>query len=147
MTSAEHLNKTVWATLKASPIQGVGVFAIRDIPKGTIITDNSLIDLMNPKSVIYINESEFVSILPEIRALILDKILFCNEKTFQFFSPNHETCLQSFMNHSDNPNSDGEIALRDIAKDEEIVINYRDLDGFDKINHYSKEHNKYLFEK
>lgn len=144
MTSADYLNQTVWATIKPSKIHGVGVFAIRHIPKGMLITTNRIFDLQNQKKVFEMNEDEFNSILPEIREVILDRILF-SKKSFTFFSPNDEICLQSFMNHSDNPNTDDSIALRDIAKGEEITESYKQLDGFDNIHPYSREYNKSIF--
>ena len=142
MTNIEILNRTVWATIKPSPISGVGVFAIRDIPAGTILTTNNIIDLQKPKKVIRTTESEFKSLLPEIQEVILGRILFANK--FVFYSPNDEACLQSFMNHSETPNSDGDKALISIAKGEEITLNYRTLDGFDNIHPLSKEANKFL---
>lgn len=48
-----------------------------------------------------------------------------DSNVFEFYSPNAEACLQSFMNHSDAPNSDGLTALRDIGEGEEITEDFR----------------------
>lgn len=129
MDPVKYLNTTVWARLGPSVIHGVGVFAIRDIPKGTQITDFNLNDFRNQRP-LRINYKDFEKILPEIRALILDYVTFLYHKKipeFSFFSPNQNACLQSFMNHSDKPNSDGVWSLKAIKKGEEITENYRDL--------------------
>lgn len=134
----ETLNATVWATLGKSDIQGIGVFAIRAIPKGTTITDHSV---HFPKTKVYVLKlEEFNKILPEIRDLILDRIYFEDDDTFVFHSPNTNACLQSFMNHADDNNSDGKVALRDIKKGEEITEDYKSmLEGKHQItqDHYS----------
>ena len=52
MKTSQILNSSVWATIKPSKLHGVGVFAIRDIPKGTVITENTIdnesVDLFYP---------------------------------------------------------------------------------------------------
>ena len=35
-----HLRQNIYCRLKPSPVHGIGVFAIRDIPKTTLITDH-----------------------------------------------------------------------------------------------------------
>lgn len=39
-------------------------------------------------------------------------------------NPNDDADLQSFMNHSETPNSDGDRTLKRIKKGEEITENY-----------------------
>lgn len=44
---------------------------------------------------------------------------------FQFVTnPNAEVILQSFMNHSTDPNTNGRITIRDIKKGEELTEDY-----------------------
>lgn len=121
----EYLNGSVWAKLAPSSLGGVGVFAIRDIPKGVPITDNSRNDMIKP-FVYQMKEHDFKKLIKPIRDLILDKTILPNLVMFQFISPNSECFLQDFCNHSDNPNvsSDGFIALRDIKEGEEILEDY-----------------------
>lgn len=140
----EYLNATVWATLGVSKIKGIGVIAIRDIPKGQLITDYSVHDIKN-LSLITVKSNEFDKIDPEIRKLILDRTMFRDWQTdFRFYSPNHEQTLQSFMNHSDTPNTDGFYTLVDVKKGEELTEDYRTLVGKDEPNEISKGHHKYL---
>lgn len=134
----EYLNNTVWATLRTSPIHGIGVFAIRDIPTGTVITDHSGKDM---KVLVEVSEEDFYQILPEIRELILDRTMFREGYPLVFPSPNSEQMLRSFMNHSDQPNSDGERALVDIKKGEEITEDYA---SFYKLHELSKNHYSWL---
>jgi SET domain-containing protein len=122
MNTPQYLNNTVWCRLAPSPIHGVGVVAIRDISKGQILYT------FDHHMVFDVDEEDFMKILPEIRALILDKIINAEGATrYRFFSPNDEQIIQSFMNHSSDANSDGHIALRDIKKGEEITEDYNRL--------------------
>lgn len=141
-----YLNSSVWATLKPSPIHGVGVFAIRDIPKGRRITDYSVHDIRNP-IVCELTEQEFDEVHPAVRALILDRTVFPyrgDSVVFRFYSPNSEQTLTSFMNHSDTPNSDGVIALRDILEGEEVTENFRELTKGNDPHPLSKSHFGFL---
>ena len=118
--SCDELNKVVWATLKPSSIAGIGVFAIRDIPKGTTISDHTI---ESPGEVLY-SSNGFYHLIPEIQDLILDRMLY-EEGQFTFvFNPNCDAILRSFMNHSDNANTDGVITLVDIKRGEELTEDY-----------------------
>lgn len=135
----EYLNNTVWATLRPSE-HGIGVFAIRDIPKGTQITDHST--RSRNDGVVCVHVDAFPKIHPEIRKLILDRTMFPkDEKLLVFPSPNSEQTLRSFMNHSDTPNSDGEITLRDIKEGEEITEDYK---SFYELHELNKKHYSWL---
>lgn len=124
MNTDEILNNTIWATIKPSKIHGIGVFAIRDIPIGTQLTTNTLetehIDLFLP-----ITEDQFKKIIPEIQEIILDRMLYEKDQFNFVINPNAEILLQSFMNHGDNPNTNGRVALRDIKKGEELTEDFR----------------------
>lgn len=126
-TTVEYLNNSVFATLKPSPIHGIGVFAIRDIKKGGLITDYS-IHTINNCGFLKLSEDEMMELVPEVRELILDHSMFiADQRSFYFYSPNMEVCLQSFMNHSTDANSNGVFALRDIAAGEEVTEDYTKL--------------------
>jgi len=60
---ANYLNSTVWATLRPSTIQGVGVFAIRDILKGTDLSDFGTADLREPDIYTIDEDESYSSIL------------------------------------------------------------------------------------
>lgn len=127
MKQIHYLNNTVFCKLGASKIHGVGVFAIRDIPKGTQLTDNKIWDRNKRKNYYNITAEEFKTILPEIQGLILDRMQFIKGQDLEFISPNDDQVLQSFMNHSDDPNSDGEYAIKDIKCGEEITEDFTKL--------------------
>lgn len=124
----QELNNTIWCRLGPSTIHGVGVIAIRNIPKGTKIT-NYNINTMYPAKRYSIPTNRMKEIKPPIRKLIMDRMMFVSSKTiFSFRSPNSEACLQSFMNHSDTPNTHlGVITTKNIKKGEEITENFNDL--------------------
>lgn len=120
----KRLNESVWCTVLPSPIEGVGVFAIRDIPNGTIIWARK-------KEIFNIPIDRLNEIQKDVRKLLLDKFPF-PKRGREFFSPNNTFEMPMFMNHSDNPNClQGLlycIALRDINRGEEITQNYKELD-------------------
>jgi len=117
-----HLLQTVFCTLKPSSIHGVGVFAIRDIPKGTqVIFEYERVETVE------LTEQEFESLPIEIQEEILPRTIFIKDEPLIFLDPNSAADFRSFMNHSDNPNTNGKVALRDIAKGEELTENYKDM--------------------
>lgn len=110
-----ELNKFVYATLRPSPIHGVGVFAIRDIPKGASFVGSHRHYYKG------LTEEDLTVIHPEIKKLIAQR-----HGSFSLFqSPNDDVKFLAFMNHSDTPNSDFGHALRKIKADEEITEDYR----------------------
>ena len=122
----DYLNSTVWATLRPSPIQGIGVFAIRNIPKGTEITDHMIYGEEHMHN--QLTPEEMDALIPAIRKLILDRTYFKeSSEVLEFYSPNLTASLQSWMNHSYTPNTTGTHALRDIAEGEELTEDYRTL--------------------
>lgn len=146
MIDIEHLNSSVWCKVGASPIEGVGVFAIRDIPKGTKLTDFTIEDAAakHRTKVYSLTLEEFEQIAPEVKNLILDHNIFhavWHKDFLEFISPNHEAIIRSFMNHADDANSDGDFATRDIKKGEEITENFFSVVD-NEIHERSKQHFK-----
>lgn len=117
---SELINRDVWATIAPSKIHGVGIFSIRDIPKGTYILGGS--NLKDFKFTI--TDEEFMDILEPIRNIILDRTIFYKGDMISFKHPNSLINLQCFINHSDKPNSNGECALVDIKSGEEITEDF-----------------------
>ena len=118
------LNSTVWCTIAPSPVHGVGVFAIRDIPKGQKLNCQNI----SRMGVLRIIPSELENLLPEIKKLILQRWPIVTT-TGYFQSPNDDVFLLAFMNHSETPNYDkvNDITLRDVKKGEEIFEHYGDF--------------------
>ena len=138
----DYLNSTVWATLRKSPIHNIGVFAIRDIPKGTCITD--MMDYTMVPVENSLSPEELSKVYPEIRALILDRTAFTtSHTTLNFYSPNCDARLQCWMNHSHTPNTTGTHTLRKIKKGEELTENFHDVAG-EPFHPVSKAHFKFL---
>lgn len=144
MNSVAYLNSTVYCRLQPSPIHGVGVFAIREIKKGTKISDYDYSNIENGVMPLRLSVSELPDLVPEIQQLIFDRMIFdeSDADMLVFFSPNHDQCLRSFMNHSNTPNSDGEIALRDIEKGEEVTEDFTSL--VKNLHLLTKKHHTYL---
>ncbi len=127
------LNNSVYCRLAPSKIHGIGVFAIRDIPMGTYLTLAR--DFRIPSGYFHL-------ILPEIQELILDRMVFrLSETLFWFQSPNKDANLVAFMNHSDDPNSNGNYAIRDIKKGEEVTEDFR---RFGSLHPISQKHLSFL---
>lgn len=119
------LNSLIKIRLSPSSIHGIGVFAMRDIPKGT-----KLYATMFPQGY-KIPYSSLKKLFPEVRSLLLDRWPLLTQSS-PFMWP--DTLLQGYMNHSDTSNYDLETDLssRDIKKDEEITEDYRKIPGHEK---------------
>lgn len=125
-----ELNSEVRCKLAPSSIHGIGVFTIRDIPKGQrcYCTPNMIPKFYN------IPYGSLNKLFPEIKELVLDRwASVVNGSIFQ--SPNDDAGLLFFMNHSENPNYNvvSDLALRDIKKGEEVVEDYRFMDSAKKV--------------
>ena len=150
MNNIDYLHKTVWCTIKQSKVSGVGVFAIRNIPKGTLLTDFTFWKanfFWNFSRKLSISVEDFPKLDKEIQNIILDRYIYhakWNKKYFHFVSPNKHVVLQMLVNHSDTPNSDGIYALRDITKDEEVTEDFNKV--LPKMHTISKKHFFFLKE-
>ena len=113
----------VYTRLQRSPIHGVGVFAIRDIPKGTKIFKN------DEDTMVWINNADICNIDMELVNLYED---FSVKKTGKLGCPRNFNMLTVgwYINESkSNPNvcctDDYDfISLRDIKKGEELTVDY-----------------------
>jgi SET domain-containing protein len=122
----EVINNT-YAVLKPSSVAGVGVFALRDIPRGC----RDIFSKPHPNdNWIKIPLAEVEKLPEHAKFLIWNYCLFDDEN---YFVPDYgfkkvELCL--FLNHSDTPNlrsidgGDYFEAIRDIAAGEELFIYY-----------------------
>lgn len=124
----ELISKEVLCTLGVSSIHGVGVFAIRDIQKGQELFSFS-------EKYIPLEGLD-----DETLKLVLDRNVIYNDTKY-VEHPNFDINYTCFMNHSNNPNSDGVVAVVDIEQGEEITEDYRHKDMSDM----SKEHFKGLW--
>jgi len=133
MTKAELLHElasNTWVMIKPSPIEGIGVFALQDIPKGC----RSMFSKANEQEQwITISKAEVENLPEHARALIGNYCLYDDEN---YFVPDYgfkKMDLVNFLNHSDTPNiisiNEGEFfeAIRDIKKGQELVIDYGEI--------------------
>lgn len=126
------LNELIYGSyviLRPSPVAGIGVFALRDIPKGC----RDMFSQPNPDDKwIKIPLGEVEQLPAHARFLVWNYCLFDDT---DYYVPERgfkqvDLCL--FLNHSDQPNVrsiDGGNyfeALRDIRKDEELFLYYGD---------------------
>ena len=129
---AEQLNNEVWATLGVSSIHGVGVIAIRDIPQGTPFLLGQ-----DDRTFHEITDEEFLRIEKPIQDIMLGREQFA--ETICFHHPNSLAHLQNFMNHSNDPNTDGHVTLRAILKGEELTEDYFEIVNAD-LHPFTTEH-------
>ena len=120
-----ELQHDTYVALKPSPVHGIGVFAIRDIPKGCrTIFSTGVGDWVKLSF-------EEVEQLPEHSRNLIET--YCLYDDTHYFVPDYGFKLMDlvlYLNHSDEPNivsvNEGEQfeALRDIKTGEELLVNY-----------------------
>ena len=123
-----QLQHDTFIMLKPSPVHGIGVFAIRPIPKGCRTMFSSGIGEW-----ITVPATE-VDALPEHARKLVET--YCLYDEHHYFIPDYGFKLMDlalYLNHSDTPNvasvNDGEYfeALRNIAVGEELLVDYGTL--------------------
>ena len=124
----KELSQETYAALKPSPVHGIGVFAIADIPKGcrTIFSKNTGNWIKLP--IIDVEK------LPEHSRSLIETYCLYDEENY--FVPDYGFKLMdmvNYLNHSASPNivsvNDGEYfeALTDIPAGTELMVNYGDI--------------------
>ncbi len=118
----EQAHFGVCTRLAPSSIDGVGVFAIRNIKKGTDIFPE--VD----DEIIWINKTEVGKLHENVHALYED---YCIHKGAQYGCPVsfNRMNVSWYLNHSSKPNTAvvkgyRVYALRDIKKGEELTLDY-----------------------
>ena len=133
MTKTELLAElagNTWVIIKPSPIDGIGVFALRDIAKGC----RSMFSKANEQEQwIPVTKTEVENLPEHAKALIEN---YCLYDEANYFVPDYgfkKMDLVNFLNHADIPNiisiNDGELfeAIRDIKTGEELFIDYGEI--------------------
>ena len=122
-----ELSGNTWVMLKPSPIEGIGVFALQDIPKGC---RNMFGKPDAAGEWITVTKREIEELPAHAQFLVGNYCLYDEDN---YFIPAHgfkKMDISLFLNHSDAPNiisvNDGDYfeAIRNIKKDEELVIDY-----------------------
>ena len=133
MTKTELLAElagNTWVIIKPSPIDGIGVFALRNIAKGC----RSMFSKANEQEQwIPVTKTEVENLPEHAKALIEN---YCLYDEANYFVPDYgfkKMDLVNFLNHADIPNiisiNDGELfeAIRDIKTGEELFIDYGEI--------------------
>ncbi len=128
----QHLKNDIYCKIGVSNVHGVGVIAIKDIPKGI----NPFVTLSKEKDkIITLSKDDIKDIHPNVCKILTD--FFGDKKSNNYdvyaYGPNYIN-ISFYLNHSDNPNIDviedtesnyySFITNRKIKKGEELFINY-----------------------
>jgi SET domain-containing protein len=121
----QELSQEIYVALKPSPLHGIGVFAIRDIPKGC-------------RRIFSKHAGEYIKLpirdvenLPEHSRNLVET--YCLYDDHHYYVPEYGFKIMDmviYLNHSSTPNvhsiNDGEYfeAIRDINAGEELLVNY-----------------------
>jgi SET domain len=122
----KHLQQDVYCRLGVSSIHGVGVFAVRHIPKGA-----HPFKLLKPDAYVYIAQAELHGVEPGVMKLI-DQFCYCVDGVYEIPKTGFNTIsLAVYLNHSKTPNikmlDEAEfVALTDIAAGTELTMDYDD---------------------
>lgn len=123
----KELSFNTWVMLRPSPVEGIGVFAIRDIPKGCrdmFGKPDAAEDWMT------ISKKEIRALPAHARFIVGNYCLYDEQN---YYIPAHgfkKMDVSLFLNHADEPNivsvSDGDYfeAIRDIKAGEELLVDY-----------------------
>jgi len=124
------LRDASYVMLKPSPIAGVGVFAIRDIPKGC----RDMFSKPDPDEKWVSVPRRDIDTLPDHARQLVEN--YCLYDEHHYFVPERgftKMDLVCFLNHADTPNvmsiDDGAWfeALRDIRAGEELFVDYGEI--------------------
>jgi hypothetical protein len=126
----QQLRARSYVMLRPSPIEGIGVFAICDIPKGCR-------EMFGPPDApdawVAVPRAEIERLPAHARALVENYCLYDDVNYFVPAEGFAKLDLSLFLNHSDTPNvvsvDEGAFfeAVRDIAVGEELVIDYGEI--------------------
>lgn len=115
----------VFTRLGVSTIHGIGVFAITNIPKGTLLFENDNTEM------VWIDATETIGLTDNLKKFYED---FCvlkdNGKTYGCPPNFNQLTMAWYMNHADEPNVTINdeydfITSIDIKEGEELTINYK----------------------
>jgi SET domain-containing protein len=131
----ENLKNETYCMLKPSPIHGVGVFAIRDIPKGV----NPFKGYLESKCHIYDDSELKQTLLPEVYDMVSRHFVLQKGKRYIPSCGLNGIDISYYVNFSKTPNlravdlQDDTLffAKRRIKKGEELTVDYTTYDDED----------------
>ena len=120
----EHLSQEVYCHLGVSPVHGIGVFAMRSIPKGV----NPMRSRLKFDEIAYTHKE--IKALP--RSMRQELEIFCYHDEEHVFVPEiglNAMNMAVYLNHSKSPNvvykKNGQLTtLRAIKNGEELMMDY-----------------------
>jgi len=123
-TILEHLKNNIYCRLKPSKIHGVGVFAIRNIPKNT----NPFKEFGRNVQVL-IPKSELNGIDENIKKLLSDFMVNSEDKQMILLSSTFQSHYKYYLNTGINPNvtyltNNTYKTVKDVNVGEELIMNY-----------------------
>lgn len=127
----QELRNDTYVMIRPSPIEGIGVFAIRDIPKGC--RDMFSKPIPGKDEWIKIPRKDVEELPDHSKWLVENYCLYDEENYFIAEYGFKKMDLVNFLNHSDTPNvtsiNDGEYfeAIREIRAGEELLIDYGEI--------------------
>ena len=126
----QELSGNTWVMIKPSPIEGIGVFALRDIPRGCRDMFGKPDD---PGEWITVSKNEVETLPAHAQFLVGNYCLYDEENYFVPAQGFKKIDISLFLNHSDKPNiisvNDGDYfeTTREIKEGEELVIDYGEI--------------------
>lgn len=120
------LNDIVKVKIAPSPIDGVGVFALRDLKKGEQMELDAIPHQFD------VPFSMFNELRKDVREILLGFFpLIVGGSHFLY----PVTRMTAFLNHSDNPNYDAKTdkILRNVKAGEELTEDYRQIEGWERV--------------
>jgi SET domain-containing protein len=127
----KDLEENIYCRLRPSKVSGVGVFAIRDIPKGTDPFKNFLkhdFIEVDPKTIF-----ENDKIDPAVKELVNDMYVIGEGVLHLWGAGLNALDMSFFINHTEEAGmmnmeakegAEGFVAARDIKKGEELLVDY-----------------------
>lgn len=129
----DNLKNNIFCRIKPSKINGIGVFAIKDIPKNTnpfVVSGKECI----PQKTVNLNEKEIMNLEPEIKNMIKDFFAESNGIYGLPYYGINSIDISFYINHSDKPNVEWVYVkncnfaiiktLKKIKKGEELLLDY-----------------------
>jgi len=144
----DYLDSNIWVRLSNTKY-GVGVIALRDIPKNTKITDYDDCELQSLSIKIFlVDHQKFIRDITKLHSniqnLIKDRYIFHDSGKGHILSPNSHQIYRLYINHSDNPNVDNKlVSIKEINEGEEITFSYKDI-VLNDAHIVSKKHYNYV---